>query len=396
MQAGDTQEVALTAAMGGGLAFVSIDAEVMNVVGNGCHGEATYGGARRAWIERGGACRGNGGAGRAPRVRPRVRSVCTPFTDLPLLIESYATFTSLFDPGGSPTSFGTDYLATAVRSFFAQGGRRCYVVRTGDPVTPDDDAVTGGSTGKAQKLAAMLPDSSYAVDDRRSWHGAGHLGGLPDVSFLALPDLPVLSCSGPTAAVGLATVAPTGPAQFMECTPVTPAAAPSPVYLLPAPRLTPDDYTAWGQNAQRVLDYLAQSNIRDIQFVAAFPLPRDLDAAAAAETASSEEIAQDIHDVINTLMPENIADGANEPPAVPGLSTAFLQLAYPWLTTSGSSVLNESLEPPDGALVGLLARNALTRGAFTDATRIVPSDIFDVSPYLPGRKNCRRRAAALI
>ena len=46
--------------------------------------------------------------------------------------------------------------------------------------------------------------------------------------------------------------------------------------------------------------------------------------------------------------------------------------------------MNESLEPPDGALVGILARNALTRGAFSDATKIVPSEIFDVSPYLPG------------
>ena len=43
-------------------------------------------------------------------------------------------------------------------------------------------------------------------------------------------------------------------------------------------------------------------------------------------------------------------------------------------------MLNESLEPPDGALVGILARNALTRGAFMNATKIVPAEISDVWP----------------
>jgi hypothetical protein len=46
-------------------------------------------------------------------------------------------------------------------------------------------------------------------------------------------------------------------------------------------------------------------------------------------------------------------------------------------------VLLESLEPPDGALAGLLARNALTRGAFTSATKIPPAEIYDVWPTLP-------------
>ena len=41
------------------------------------------------------------------------------------------------------------------------------------------------------------------------------------------------------------------------------------------------------------------------------------------------------------------------------------------------------LEPPDGALVGILARNALKRGAFTSATKVTPSEIFGVWPSLP-------------
>src|SRR5690348_10570414 len=60
-------------------------------------------------------------------------------TDVPVSIEAWTGFTALFDPGGSAASSGTDYLAAAVRSFFSQGGKRCYVVRMGDPVTAADD-----------------------------------------------------------------------------------------------------------------------------------------------------------------------------------------------------------------------------------------------------------------
>jgi uncharacterized protein len=314
---------------------------------------------------------------------PLARSTDPPFADIPIPIETYATFTSLFDPGGSASSYGTDYLATAVRSFFAQGGRRCYIVRMGDPVAPGDDAVAqNGQSGKGQKLAALLPGSLYAPDDRRSWHGVGHLGGLPDVSFLSLPDLPAVCASAPTAATGVTVVVPAGPSQFVECTPPGAVAAPRPLYTLPAPRLTQDDYDQrWAPSVDAILTYLRQSNIREIQFVGAFPLPQDLDAAAAVENPDSAMLAQDIHDVIQDQMPENISGGTDaDPPADPGLSTAFLQLSYPWLKTTGSFVLNESLEPPDGALVGILARNALTRGSFMNATKIVPAEISDVWP----------------
>ena len=151
---------------------------------------------------------------------PLARSTDPPFTDIPIPIESYATFTSLFDPGGSASSYGTDYLAAAVRSFFAQGGRRCYVVRMGDPVSPGDDAVAqNGLSGKAAKLAELMPGYLYAPDDRRSWHGVGHLGGLPDVSFLALPDLPALSLRLRRPRTGATVWSRPVAAQFVECAP---------------------------------------------------------------------------------------------------------------------------------------------------------------------------------
>jgi hypothetical protein len=154
--------------------------------------------------------------------------------------------------------------------------------------------------------------------------------------------------------------------------------------------LKSSDYTIWAACVATILNYLAsgsithQPHLREIQFIAAFPMPQDLNPATAAKNPSSAEIAQDIHDVIAAQMPEvPPPDGM----VVTGnISSSFLQLAYPWLKTSGSSVLLESLEPPDGVLTGLQARNALTRGTVTSATKITPAEVYDVEPALPAQE----------
>lgn len=297
----------------------------------------------------------------------------SPLADIPIPIDNYSTFLLLFDPGGSDASYGTDYLAAAVRSFFAQGGSRCYVVRMDDPITPLDDA-----NSKAAKLAKLLPRTDYATDDRRSWHGVGHLGGLPDVSILALPDLPALSASSVAAAKGNTPAIPSIPEQFVECSVSSVIPPQSLVFSQPAPRLAPDDYDTWAISLTAILNFLSGGGFTELQFVAAIPLPWDPDVAAAAEMASSAELAQDIQAVIEQYFPQSEGDLANP--------FRLLQLSYPWLRTTGSHVLLESLEPPDGALTGILARNALTRGTFMDATKIVPSEIFDVWPALPAQE----------
>lgn len=300
--------------------------------------------------------------------------------NIPILLETYSSFTSMFDPGGSAESVGTDYLAAGVRSFFAQGGRRCYVVRVDDPVTSKDN--------KNAKLQAVLPDGTYAPDDARSWTGVGCLAALQDVSFLVAPDLPALCASQPVGAAGQIPTAPTGPEQFVECSQADLTQQPPPTYPPHAPRLNPNDYVTWGESVAGILNYLVggsarnEPHLREIQFVAAFPLPQDLDAATAAENPSSATLAQDIHNIINSQMHETLLDAGVV--AAGNISSAFLQLAYPWLKTSGSGSLLESLEPPDGALAGILARNALTRGTFTSATKITPAEIYDVWPALPG------------
>jgi hypothetical protein len=297
--------------------------------------------------------------------------------DVPIPIENYTAFTALFDPGGTTASFGTDYLAAAVRTFFAQGGKRCYIVRMGDPVTPSDTADKRGN-----KLQSLLPSTDYEIGDQRGWHGAGHLSGLPEVSFLAMPDLPVLCASQPSGATGVEPKAPGGPAQFEECSPQAPSITSPPQYPSAAPRLTPDDYVAWAGKVQQVLRYLSQGSLREMLLVAALPMPQETDVATSQENPS-ESLVQDLHDVINKVMPE---PGDGRTGLEIGISTAFLQLGYPWIKTSGSDVLLEDLEPPDGALVGILARNALTRGTFSSAVKVQPAEVYDVSTVLPAEE----------
>jgi hypothetical protein len=196
---------------------------------------------------------------------------------------------------------------------------------------------------------------------------------------LVVPDLPVLSASAPAGAKGKEPIAPSGPVQFEECsTPLAEVTQPL-VYGAAAPRLTPDDYKVWAGAVQPVLRYLSNGNFREMLLVAAFPMPQDTDVAAGQESPATS-LTQNLHDVIRTVMqePKGSQTGLDI-----GISSAFLQLGYPWLKTTSSGVLLEGLEPPDGALTGILARNALTRGTFTSAVKTPPAEIFDVSTILP-------------
>ena len=316
-----------------------------------------------------------------------------PIYNVPVLVESFAAFGAIFDDAQAGTGFGTDYLAAAVRSFFAQGGKRCYVVSVDDPVTRDDSPQS-----KAAKLREILPDSNFTPDDVRSWNGVGNLGALEEVSFLVTPDLPVLCASQPTGAVGQVPAIATGPEEFVVCSQgdITPRQYRT--FPSPAPRLTVADYGNWAGGVAAIVNYLSsgvlthQLHLHEIQFVAAFPMPADFDPATDAENPSSAEIAQSIHEIIGARMPRLSRDDGQF--SATNISSSFLQLAYPWLKTTGSGILLESLESPDGALAGLLARNALANGTFTSATKVTPAEIYDVAPALPGQE-MKSSAAAL-
>src|SRR6476659_26574 len=74
-----------------------------------------------------------------------------PLLDVPVPVETFDAFARLFawEARSTDEADGATYLGAAVRSFFAQGGRKCYVVAVGDPVAAD--------APQAARLAALTP-----------------------------------------------------------------------------------------------------------------------------------------------------------------------------------------------------------------------------------------------
>ncbi|HEU5453642.1 MAG TPA: hypothetical protein VFU76_16710 [Terriglobales bacterium] len=297
---------------------------------------------------------------------------CAALKDVPVPLSAYAEFQHLFDDGASNAAVGTDYLAAAVRSFFGQGGKRCYVVRMGDPVARDTAWVT-----RLNLAGQMLPGDSSAAD-QKSWTGVGHLFGLPDVSFLLLPDLPALHATAIQPAKPVEEVIPSGPEQFVPCVPEAKQPPKLTLRAFPAPRFSLDNYNSWGKTLRSLVQFLSSDRLREVQLVAAMPMPYNEGISTALQ--SPAQLASGVHEAIAAVLPEKPADTQNS------ASSEFLQLAYPWLRTAGSELLLQSLEPPDGTLAGLLARNALVRGTFTSAVKIPPQAIIDVQPPLPANE----------
>jgi hypothetical protein len=273
--------------------------------------------------------------------------------DLPIPIENWPGFDQLFawDQRASGSYDGSTYLGAAVRSFFAQGGRKCYVVRAGDPFS-----IEAPATERLQAIERLIPgylnrrfDCSPA--DRQTWSGIGHLFGLPEVSFVCLPDL--ADATGmDRQRLPVPNQPPEGPEDFAECSiDPAPPAPDIPVREIRAPRSDKAGFANWTVAVNLVTAVLAE-RLREVELVAALPIPEEL-------PLPDKKVLFDLIE-----------------------STAFLQLAYPWVRTPGSSALPETLESPDGALTGILARNALTRGTFRSAASLQAGDVFDVFPQL--------------
>jgi phage tail sheath protein FI len=127
-------------------------------------------------------------------------------------------------------------------------------------------------------------------------------------------------------------------------------------------------YTTWAQAIRLTADLLARE-LRELQLVAAVPIP------ATGSTAHRDLL-------------EFLLDGGYGPLAShmsvrgDGIASAFVQLVYPWVKTAGSRQLPEQLEMPDAVLVGVLARNALLRGAFRSAAGLSLAGVYEVFPSL--------------
>lgn len=311
---------------------------------------------------------------------PHARASAGALGDVPVPIEGWDAFDRLFAWERRPvdrTGARVDsYLGAAVRSFFAQGGRRCYVVRVGDPW-----ALNSRRDARLRRIAALLPGVKLVAGaagasgslegsamDPRTWKGIGHLRGLPDVSLLCLPDLADLVAADPPPKARAVKPRP-AEEHFVECSMGDDASAGANgdelARLYHAPRADAASYRHWAAVVHQVARFLAGEQ-RQAQLVAAVPIPR---------AGTREEVALD-----ELLLDRYLA--ARPAGTDTGLASSFVQLAYPWPRTAGSAGLPERLESPDAVLAGVLARNALTRGAFRTAAGLHLADVQDVFPPL--------------
>jgi hypothetical protein len=276
--------------------------------------------------------------------------------DRPIPFDAWAQFDISADWRNRPVSAaGSERadttLGIAVRDFFANGGRRCYVVALAPPwpVTQrlDDDE-------REAAFVLLLP--SFIDRERTRWRGLAHAKALDDVAQILAPDLPEL------AAAQRDVVAPSRdavdpPEVFVECAArIAPRAGDPGVLRIAVPRSDDTDYARWRSFAQRINQFLAQHR-RDCCALLALPLP--------ARSARS---------------------GRDARQALAGLDGSFVQVAYPWFKQVAPPRTAEGLVAPDGALAGLIASTALSIGAFRTAAGREPVGVYDVEPLPPPRE----------
>ena len=252
--------------------------------------------------------------------------------DVPVRIDGWDSFDALFAWDRrryGPRATGSTWMGAALRSFFGEGGRTAYVVALGRPL--DYDAPRGARTARLDRLVRR----TGVPQERASWTGYGHLFGLEDVSFVLFPDLPELVAEfAHERAPRPARRAPEG---FVECSRASLVEYGSEVVELPEPRCL--DFRRWVDAIADVRRTLAVG-AATVHVLAALPTPAD-------ETAR-----RDLFSVLGELR----ASAAGPRPR--------LQVVSPWLVPRYAVATPGGFVPADGALAGVLARNALTRGTF--------------------------------
>jgi len=300
---------------------------------------------------------------------PYHRNEALNLMDVPVPVEDWDTFNQLYEWENRPLDkhglVGSTYLGAAIRSFFAQGGRKCYVIRVGDPLQ-----LNATSQEKDASLEKILPGFPNSINsspfDRNSWHGLGHLHGLPDVSFVSMPDLPFLFSSRETASIKPPEPVKSLPEQFVECSEPAPLSQEDKhISTLPPPQCNVQGFIRWGNAVHHAANFIAEYK-REVQWVTSIPLSHSFPEANG--------------NILTFLNKNQFLSGNLEEDS--SIASAFVQLSYPWVRTEGSSSLPGALEPPEGALIGLLARNALTKGTFHSAVGKIQQDIKDLFPKL--------------
>lgn len=303
---------------------------------------------------------------------------------LPVPIDDWSMFERSFEVRSLPLAAPPEpripgYLAAAVRSFFAQGGRRCIVV----PIEhPGDLWLRSSAADRLAALGRLLPElagDAAAIEayERSAWRGIGVLHGLEDVSTLCLPDLPWLVAQVP------AWLTPDPPevvprASFFECAdPIAPAQEVVITPPLAIGRCDEPEYVAWSSALRSASRFLARHR-RDVTLVAAVPLP------------TPESIAS--RSLVDALIGWGILEAGEEgggSPSSRGVASRFVQLVYPWIGWPGSRGLPESLEPPDGAVAGVIARGTLLSGAFRTVAGLALHEVERAEPRLSRAQQLR-------
>ena len=274
---------------------------------------------------------------------------------MPVPIDTWAAFDALFDwharpLHAAPSETADDYLGLSVRDFFANGGRKCYVVRLGDPwpVLTAFDADLRTAT-----LKHLLPPAGESGWQRQNWQGIEHAWALDDVSLVLVPDLPELCASARDSIADDPPQSPGVPEVFVECAANLvgePAAAG--VRRVTAPRLDDDAWIFWNDAVNDLRSRVARRR-RDLMLLLAVPLAR----------------------------PDSRA--ARDPVAALTARSSILQFASPWLVPSREQRTPEGLLPPDGALAGLVAASVLAGGAAHTAAGATPLGVLSLQPMPP-------------
>lgn len=343
--------------------------------------------------------------------------------NVPVALESFEQFDALFAWEARPVvaTAGAEVVATAlgaaVRAFFGEGGRRCYVVRTGDPVPLFEGtearfaalAATSAAGGawqrpaaeamsaldrvpavpglvpvtKLGRLASVVATLDPVPSDAGRWAGLEHVFGLGEVSFACCPDLIDACAEDVPRSVPPAEVLSV-PEAFREC-----AAPAAPVQepvgrRLPPPRLDTLGLDVWRACLMHAVRLLANGDRpfhrRDVQLLASLPL-----------TGEGRDLPDPDHWV--AWMQENRwfedavrgpGTGGGDGPAVvlPALLEPRIQLAYPWVRTRESADCQGGVEAPEGTLGGVLARSALLQGSFRLAAHQRVTRAIDTVPVL--------------
>lgn len=288
--------------------------------------------------------------------------------DLPVPIDRFDTFDQLFAWDRRPVEataserVADTYLGAAVRAFFHQGGRLCYVVRVGDPgelpVTPAGSRAVVGARGArlSQLVPGVVGGLVASPVERATWQGVWTLYGLPDVSMVCLPDLPDVVRTHFDAEATLP-AAPVGEVAFVACAEPGGRVEDGWLRRLHAPTCDDDGYVAWARTlavlAGEVAMPRAAGGLREVQVIAAVPRPD--------ERLEVRDLRTYLDQILDS---SGRSAGLSTSLDAGGFSTAFLQLAYPWLTTELSGRLPGGIEPPDAALAGVIAGGALARGCY--------------------------------